>query len=271
MRRLALISAGSLLAGTALAAHVILAAVPIGRMDLPWWRARFLAKQHDIADGRFGLIYYGDSITQNFERVGKTPDSDWPAVWQRFYGRYHPINLGFIGDTTASLLWRLDHGEGKVRGIDGPPRAAILLIGANNLGRPHWGAAETLAGIAADIDAIHHHLPDTHIILVSVLPADRGPWVAANTGAINAGLGARYGAGTVPYVTYVDVTSVFMRHGRVDDSLFIDPHLRPPGPPLHPNATAAADIAERVAPAVGRAMESKPDRSFLEKRTKKLL
>ncbi len=255
MRRALLVAATWLgLGGAALAAPVVLAAVPIGRMDLPWWRARFAAKQAEIRHGRFDLVYYGDSITQNFERVGTTPDSNWPAVWQRFYGRYHPLNLGFKGDTTASLLWRLDHGEGAVRGTAGDPKAAILLIGANNLGRPHWGAAETLAGIRADLEAIHQHMPLTPVILLSVLPADRGTWVAANTREINAGLAARYGGGAVPYVSYVDVTSVFVHDGRIDDSRFIDPHLTPPDPPLHPDATAAAEIAARIAPAVRKAM-----------------
>ncbi len=258
MRRLGL-SATCLLAltATAFAAHTILAAIPIGRMDLPWWRARFHEKQHEIATGHFGLVYYGDSITQNFERVGKTPDSNWPAVWQRFYGRYHPINLGFKGDTTASLLWRLAHGEGEVHGINGPPRAAILLIGANNLGRPHWGATETLAGITADIDSIHAHLPHTHIVLLSVLPADRGPWVAANTREINQGLARRYANNATPYVTYVDVTPVFIHNGHLDDNLFIDRHLTPPDPPLHPTATAAAEVAAHIAPAVSQAMTGK--------------
>jgi lysophospholipase L1-like esterase len=227
-----------------------LAATPIARLDLPVWRARFEQKQGEIRDGRYDLVYYGDSITQNFERAGKLPQADWPSVWRRFYGDRHALNLGFKGDTTASLLWRIEHGEGDVRGPHGDPKAAIVLIGANNLGRLHWSAADTLAGIEADIGAIHAHLKQTRILLVSVLPSDRSEWVTQTTGQINAGLARRYDVGADPWVTFVDVSHVLMRDGRTDRGLFIDPLLTPPDPPLHPNVEGATRVAEAIEPAL---------------------
>ncbi len=256
MKRL-LIAAAVLLAFCGSApARTVLAATPIARLDLPWWRARFEAKQREIAGGSFDLVYYGDSITQNFERAGTVPDSNWPAVWRHFYGSVRALNLGFKGDTTASLLWRVEHGEGAVRGPHGNPLVAIVLIGANDLGRLHWSAADTLAGIAADVDAIHAHLPATHIVLLGVLPSDRSPWVTSTTRAINAGLKARYGGGAIGYLTYVDASPALTSDGRTDDSLFIDPELTPPDPPLHPNATGAARVAGMIAPAVRRALRA---------------
>lgn len=56
------------LSGAAQAAprlRVNLAAVPIGRMDLPWWRARFAQTLDQArADPGAKLIWLGDSITQ---------------------------------------------------------------------------------------------------------------------------------------------------------------------------------------------------------------
>jgi len=50
------------------------------------------------------------------------------------------VNLGFVGDTTASLLWRIDNGEAT--GIE--PKVAVILIGANNLGHLHWSTDDTV-------------------------------------------------------------------------------------------------------------------------------
>jgi lysophospholipase L1-like esterase len=225
-----------------------LAATPIARLDLPAWRARFEQKQSEIREGRFELVYYGDSITQNFEHAGTLPQADWPSVWQRFYGDRHALNLGFKGDTTASLLWRIEHGEGAVRGLHGDPKAAVVLIGANNLGRLHWSAEDTLAGIAADITSIHQHLPRTRVLLVSVLPSDRSDWVTRTTRQINDGLARAYAAGEDSLVTFVDVSQVLMRDGRTDRALFIDPLLTPPDPPLHPNVEGATRVAMAIEP-----------------------
>jgi lysophospholipase L1-like esterase len=254
--RLLRLLAPLLLATPAFAAP--LAATPIARLDLPVWRARFEAKQAEIASGRFDLIYYGDSITQNFERAGTLPQADWPAVWQRFYAGRHAINLGFKGDTTASLLWRIDHGEGDIRGTQGAPKVAIVLIGANNLGRLHWSAQDTLAGITADIAAIHRHLPRTRVLLIGVLPSKRSDWVTQTTRAINAGLAATYGAGADRLVSYIDASRALMRNGRADTSLFIDPLLTPPDPPLHPNTEGQTRVAAAIEPTLARLLGDRP-------------
>ena len=127
-------------------ARTILAATPISRMDLPWWRARHEAKLKELAEAKPALIFLGDSITQDWEHVGPPEWKDFVPVWQRFYGDRHAVNLGFNGDTTASLLWRIQNGE--VAGI--APTVAVILIGANNMGHVHWSAEDTVAGIDAD-------------------------------------------------------------------------------------------------------------------------
>jgi lysophospholipase L1-like esterase len=65
---------------------------------------------------------------------------------------------------------------------------------------------------------------------------------------VNAALAARYGSGAAAGVTYIDVTPLFMSHGAVDTSLFYDPKLAPPEPPLHPTPDGMARIAEAIEP-----------------------
>jgi lysophospholipase L1-like esterase len=229
-------------------ARAILAAVPISRMDLRWWHARFEEKQAELRAKHPALVFYGDSITQNWERRGPPEWADYQPVWQRFYGDRNAVNLGFIGDTTASLIWRIRNGEAA--GIS--PNVAVVLIGANNLGRLHWSAEDTVAGIDVIITELHHRLPRTKILLLGVLPSERTTWASETTVAINRMLAAKYGRGGT--VTFLDVGQVLLRDGRLDQSLFYDPKLTPPEAPLHPTAQGMALLAAAIEPALAKMM-----------------
>ena len=163
IRSLLLTALAVLLPAIALAA--VLATVPIGRTDLKWWRDRHEEKLAEIHRGPVQLVWLGDSITQDWEKPAFQP------IWQRFYGDRHAINLGFIGDTTSSVLWRIEHGE--LSGIS--PKVIVLLIGANNMGRPHWDASETVQGIEAIIAQIHERLPQTKVLLSACCRATGPP------------------------------------------------------------------------------------------------
>ena len=162
------------------AAHLPLAAVPISRMSTPWWRARFEAKQAELARAHPALLWLGDSITEDWEHRGPPAWNDFAPVWQRFYGDRNAVNLGFKGDSTSHLLWRIEHGE--TDGIQ--PRAAVLLIGANNFGLVHWSAADTLTGIDTVVAELHRRLPAMKILLIGVLPSIRSAWVTQQTEAL---------------------------------------------------------------------------------------
>jgi len=226
-----------------------LAATPISRMDLPWWHARFIEKQAELHRGPVDLVWLGDSITQNWEKAGPEPWRDFAPIWQRFYGDRHAVNLGFKGDSTCHLLWRLQHGE-----LDAiHPRLAILLIGANNFGHVHTGADQTYDGILAILDTIHRRSPETRVLLLGVLPSIRSAWVDTNTERLDDRLRHQIAAAR-PYVTYRDVGTIFRAAGRVDASKFLDPRLKPPDPPLHPTAQSAEQIAASIEPDVARIM-----------------
>ncbi len=241
------------------AAHVVLAAVPIGRMDLPWWRHRFEAKQAALRRAPPALVFYGDSITQDWERDGTQPWARFRPVWRHYYAGRHAIDLGFVGDTTASLIWRLDHGEAS--GIS--PRVAVVLIGANDMGAPHWDAAETVDGIRTVIGILRRRLPRTQILLLAVLPSHRSAWITRTTATINQRLAGIYGQSRVEHVTYLDLNRLFYRQGKLDLARFLDPHLHPPAPPLHPTAQTQAAMAAAMEPVLARLLGDRPRPPFV--------
>jgi lysophospholipase L1-like esterase len=233
-------------------AATILAATPISRADLPWWRARHEAKLRELAQANPELIFLGDSITQNWEKSGPPEWQDFAPAWKRFYGDRNAVNLGFTGDTTASLLWRIRNGE-----VDRiAPKAAVVLIGANNLGRVHWSAEDTVAGINAIIDELHKRLPDTRILLLAVLPSDRSAWATETTAQINQMLAEQYRGSKS--VSYLDLGAMFMRKGALNRDLYYDSKLTPPDPPLHPTAQGMAMMSKAMEPLLATMLNDRP-------------
>lgn len=250
-RRAVLAGAAGLLAGAGPApqAGAPPAARPVSRMDLAWWRERHLRVLRDLKARPPGLLLIGDSITQDLERRGPIPEMDFADVWRRFYAPRGAANLGFKGDSTAHLLWRLRNGE-----LDGiAPKAAQVLIGANNFGRVRWGAVETFAGIEAVLAEIRRRLPRTGVVVLGVLPSARSAWVDENTVAVNRMLAERYRPGGE--IVYADVSGVFYKGGMLDADAFYDGRLKPPEPLLHPSAQAQARMAEMLAPVLDRVMQ----------------
>jgi beta-glucosidase len=76
------------------------------------------------------------------------------------------VNLGFNGDCTENVLWRLQQGE--LAGI--APKLAVVMIGTNNTGIRQDPPAETTAGIEAILATLHARLPHTKILLLAVFP-----------------------------------------------------------------------------------------------------
>ena len=244
---LALLLGGAATA-TQAAAAVNPATNPLSRDNIPWWHARHEAKLARVRQGHVDLVFLGDSIMQDWEEHGPPAWRDFAPSWDHFYGDRNALNLGFRGDTTASLLWRIQHGE--VEGIH--PKVAVVLIGANNMGRVHWSAEQTLGGIAAVLAELHRRLPQTHVILLSELPSERSAWVDETTRTINRGLAETYGHAAD--VTYLDVTGLFERDGQLDKAAFLDGNLTPPDPLLHPTAQTQARISAAIEPTLARLM-----------------
>jgi lysophospholipase L1-like esterase len=217
---------------------------PIGRLDDLKWKARHEAKLLEASSRPVHLVLLGDSITANYELERPKPLGDYSGVWQRYYADRYALNLAFSGDGTRHLLWRIMHGE-----IDDiAPKVAVILIGTNDIGWLHRTAADTVAGIDAVVAELHLRLPATKILLVGLLPSERGTWVQQATAEINSALAARYGNGQVSYVTYRDVSPAFLKDGVLDALLFSDPQQVPPEPAVHPSPEGQERIAAALEP-----------------------
>ena len=138
---------------------------PAHRMDEnnkrrgPWWKDRHEEKRALAQQGDWELVFLGDSITHGWERNGQT-------TWDEYYGDRKAINLGFGGDRTEHVLWRLDHGE-----FDGyKPRVAVIMIGTNNTGHDMHPPEAIAAGIKKIVATIHNKSPDTKILLLGIFP-----------------------------------------------------------------------------------------------------
>ena len=234
--------AATMLMAGALLAEADAAEPPAEASTERWWRRRHTAKRVEARRGPVDLVLLGDSITHNYEATGPESWHDFRQVWARFYGDRSVLNLGFSGDTTARLLWRLRNGE--IDGID--PKAVVILIGTNDLG---WGrtAEETVAGIAAVVDEVRRRLPKAGVVLIGILPSQSD---VHDPRQVNAVLASRYGDGA--NISYIDVASVFERNGVLDTSLFYDPNFIPPEPALHPSPEGQARMAEAIEPLVAR-------------------
>ncbi len=132
--------------------------------DAKWWSERHAATVAQMEKGDIDLLMIGDSITHGWESAGK-------KVWDKYYSHRKPINLGFSGDRTEHVLWRLEHLPlDKIK-----PKAAVLMIGTNNVGHGSSTPPEAAEGIKAIVEKLEQQYPDMKILVLKVFPRDEKP------------------------------------------------------------------------------------------------
>lgn len=127
-----------------------------------WWFTRHAEKIGLMAKGEFDLLMLGDSITHNFESVGK-------EVWKKNFEPRKSINLGFGGDRTNHLLWRIEH----LPVLKKAPKGAVVLIGTNNI---CWGSDKPIQaahGVKVIAKKLNEIYPETEILVLGLLPRRR--------------------------------------------------------------------------------------------------
>lgn len=130
-----------------------------------WWMPRHEEKLAALKDVEgVDLLMIGDSITHSWETSGK-------KVWDEFYSNRRAFNIGFSGDRTEQVIWRLRNGE--VEGIE--PKLIVLMIGTNNTGHRQDPAEETVAGITAILEELENRLPDSKVLLLAIFPRGKSP------------------------------------------------------------------------------------------------
>ncbi len=215
------------------------AAVPTDRMTNEWWAKRHEAKLADPARAGCRLLFLGDSITQGWEGPGK-------AVWDRYYAHRAPFNLGFSGDRTEHVLWRLDHGE-----IDGmSPELVILMLGTNNTGHRKDPPDHTTEGMKLILDRLTRRLPQAKVLLLAVFPREARP--DGELRRINDALNERLKAlADGERVIFVDINAKFLApDGSLPTEIMPDF--------LHPKEQGYAIWAAAIEPWVSRILGDTP-------------
>jgi N-acetylglucosamine-6-sulfatase len=135
------------------------ATIPVTRGDETWWKQRDRDKTAQGKQQAHELVFIGDSITQGWEGAGQ-------AMWDQHFAHAPSLNLGFSGDRTEHVLWRLQRGQ---MGIS-KPRAAVIMIGTNNTGHRMQPPQETAAGVREIVALVQKQSPATKIVLLGVFP-----------------------------------------------------------------------------------------------------
>ena len=206
--------------------------------DTLWWLPRHEEKlaEKDAME-RVDLVFLGDSITQAWEKEGAD-------VWDVYYRPRNALNLGFNGDKTENVLWRLAHGE-----LDNiAPKLLVLLIGTNNSGHRMDKAEDTALGIKQILSVLAEKLPQTKVLLLGIFPRSAKP--TQKLRKLNDEVNQII-------CTYADDKRVFFRD---INSVFLDEdgHLISDvmNDFLHPNASQYQVFAEAIEPYVAQLMTS---------------
>ncbi|GJJ00764.1 hypothetical protein RugamoR64_13020 [Duganella rhizosphaerae] len=208
---------------------------------IAWWTPRHEQKLAEArALGKTAeVVFIGDSITEGWEKRGA-------PVWERNYKPMHGLALGFGGDRTENVLWRLLHGE-----VDGlAPKVAVLMFGTNNAGHRREDPRTTAAGIRRNIDELRQRLPNTKILLLAIFP--RGEKPDDELRQINEKVnGIISGFADNQHVFYLNINQAFLA---ADGTLSKDimPDL------LHPNEQGYEIWAKAMAPTLTKLMASGP-------------
>ena len=127
-----------------------------------WWANRFLSRHNEIEKLRgktVDVVLLGDSIMHFWE--WRNPES-----WKKFTSGRTVLNLGYGGDRTQQVIWRIEHGE-----LDGyEAKCVVVMIGTNN----NWNDTTDPANVAAAIEKIvgmvRQHQPKARIVLHPIFP-----------------------------------------------------------------------------------------------------
>lgn len=199
-----------------------------------WWQPRHDQKLADLKKmQKVDLLMIGDSITHGWEGRGK-------KVWDEYYAKRNAFNIGFSGDRTENVLWRLQNGA--IKGIS--PKLAVIMIGTNNTGHRQDPAEETAAGIKAIIAELQKQVPKTKVLLLAVFP--RGAKSDDPLRQLNAGINEIIaGYADDKRVFFLDINAEFLEDdGTLPKSVM--PDL------LHPHEAGYATWAKAMEPTVAR-------------------
>ena len=130
-----------------------------------WWPTRAAKKRREIEEsgGKFDLVFVGDSITHYF---GDDKGLGIP-VFRELQKTYSILNLGYSGQKTENMIWRMTHGE-----LDGYEAKAVMVMAGTNNGNP---APDVARGIRRLVEVIRERQPKAKVLLLPVFPRGEKP------------------------------------------------------------------------------------------------
>ena len=197
-----------------------------------WWMPRHeekLALKEKM--GKVDLVFLGDSITHAWDNTGK-------EVWDNYYGKRNALNIGFSGDRTEHVLWRLNNGA--VDDIN--PKLLVLMIGTNNTGHRQDKPEDTAEGIKTILTTLKKKLPDTKVLLLAIFPrgATKDDHLRKTNDDINSII-KNYHDGR--QVHYLDINHMFLdENGVLSKQIMADL--------LHPNKDQYLVWAKTIEPSI---------------------
>jgi len=203
-----------------------------------WWTLRNDAVNERVKQGNVDLLMIGDSITHGWEGGGK-------KYWDKYYEPRNAVNMGFSGDRTQHVLWRLEHGH--LEGIS--PKLAVLMIGTNNSNGDDNTAEEIADGITAICKKISEKCPKTKILILAIFPRGPEPSEQREKNAKASLMASKTADGKM--VHYMDINNKFLTKDG-----FLSKKIMPDY--LHPNEKGYRIWAEAIEPKIAELMGEKP-------------
>ena len=190
-----------------------------------WWLDRLLAKRNQISEcgGEIDLVFFGDSITHNWESNGK-------ASLDELSKTYSVLDIGYSGDKTENLLWRGEYG-GELDGYKA--KCIMLMIGTNNTWHRNDKPEAIADGIRKILDLIARKQPEATTLLLPIFPfgANDADAKRINNEKANAII---KGFADGKKVVWVDFNSKFLDE-KGDNIALMPDHC-------HPNAQGYAEV-----------------------------
>jgi lysophospholipase L1-like esterase len=215
-----------------------------------WWMPRHTQKLADMKkQGRVDLLMIGDSITHGWEGHGK-------STWQQYYTHRHAFNIGFSGDRTENVVWRIQNGA--VENI--APKLAVIMIGTNNTGHRLDDPKHTAAGITLIVTELKKRLPKTKVLLLAIFPRskdtkDKMRQINDATNKIVSSFADNKN------VFYLDINTTFL-----DKDGILTREIMPDL--LHPRAKGYAMWAKAMEPTIAKLLGDKPVQSTASENAK---
>jgi beta-glucosidase len=183
-----------------------------------------------LEKGKVGMLFIGDSITHGWEGQGRD-------FWRKYYEPRKAVNMGFSGDRTEHVLWRLDHSNLKKIS----PKLAVVMIGTNNSNGDEYTAEQIADGIVAVCERLRCELPKTKILLLAIFPRGSEPSAQREKNAKASLLASKIADGKM--IHYLDINSGFLSaDGMLSKDIMPDY--------LHPNKVGYKIWAEAMEPTV---------------------